>query len=203
MLYNYIIRLEEQLINQQSYLQCRTVYKMNKQPEITEQTRKNIIAAFCRLYEEKPIEKISVKEVIALAGYNRSTFYEYFTDIYALLEFIEDDVIDYIKVGLNNRTKSQTDLLTLLAAKEDYLKVLMGTYGCIHFQDRLKNEFMQVSEPNEYGEIRAYLEEFHMTVSLSMYRLWLKQGKDISLDELSGLIHTLYTEGVQGVVKSV
>ncbi len=176
---------------------------MNKQPEITEQTRKNIIAAFCRLYEEKPIEKISVKEVIALAGYNRSTFYEYFTDIYALLEFIEDDVIDYIKVGLNNRTKSQTDLLTLLAAKEDYLKVLMGTYGCIHFQDRLKNEFMQVSEPNEYGEIRAYLEEFHMTVSLSMYRLWLKQGKDISLDELSGLIHTLYTEGVQGVVKSV
>lgn len=53
---------------------------MNKQPEITEQTRKNIVMAFCRLYEEKPIEKISVKDVIALAGYNRSTFYEYFTD---------------------------------------------------------------------------------------------------------------------------
>jgi len=94
MLYNHIIKFEEWLINQQSYLLCRTVYKMNKQPEITEQTRKNIIMAFCKLYEEKPIEKISVKEIIALAGYNRSTFYEYFTDIYALLKFIEDDVID-------------------------------------------------------------------------------------------------------------
>ena len=177
------------------------VYKMNKQPEITEQTRKNIIAVFCRLYEEKPIEKISVKEVIALAGYNRSTFYEYFTDIYALLEFIEDDVIAYIKAGLNNKIKSQTDLLTLLAAKEDYLKVLMGTYGCIHFQDRLKSEFMQENEKKEYDVIHTYLSEFHMTVSLSMYRLWLKQGKDISLEELSGIIHTLYTEGVRGIVK--
>lgn len=174
---------------------------MNKQPEITEQTRKNIVMAFCRLYEEKPIEKISVKDVIALAGYNRSTFYEYFTDIYALLKFIEDDVIDYIRAGLNNKTKSQTVLLALFAAKEDYLKVLLGTYGCIHFQDRLKSEFMQATDKSN-NSLQPYLAEFHMTVSLSMYRLWLKQGKDISLDELSKLIHILYTEGVQGVTKS-
>lgn len=34
-----------------------------------------------------------------------------------------------------------------------------------------------------------------------MYRLWLKKGKDISLNELSELIHTLYTQGVQGAYK--
>lgn len=119
---------------------------MKKQPEITGQTRKNIIRAFCRLYEEKPIEKISVKDVIALAGYNRSTFYAYFTDIYALLEYIENDVIDYIKNGLDSKTKSQTDLLNLFAAKEDYLKVLLGTFGCVHFQDRLKTEFLKTSK---------------------------------------------------------
>lgn len=102
---------------------------MKKQPEITGQTRKNIIRAFCRLYEEKPIEKISVKDVIALAGYNRSTFYVYFSDIYALLEYIENDVIDYIKNGFDSKTKSQIDLLNLFAAKEDYLKVLLGTFG--------------------------------------------------------------------------
>ena len=174
---------------------------MNKQPEITEQTRKNIIMAFCRLYEEKPIEKISVKDVIALARYNRSTFSEYCSDIYALLKFIEDDVIDYIKAGLNNKVKSQTDLLTLFAAKEDYLKVLLGTYGYIHFQDRLKSEFMQTPDESN-NSLQPYLAEFHMTVSLSMYRLWLKQEKDISLNELSELIHTLYTQGMQGIYKS-
>ncbi len=170
---------------------------MKKQPEITEQTRKNIVMAFCKLYEQKPIEKISVKDVITSAGYNRSTFYEYFADIYALLKYIEDDVIDYIKEKMNNETRSPADLLTLFSAKEDYLKVLLGTYGCIHFQDRLKNEFMQI--PNESdNSLQPYLSEFHMTVSLSMYRLWLKRNKDISLDELSSLIHGLYTNGISG-----
>lgn len=171
---------------------------MKKQPEITEQTRKNIVMAFCRLYDEKPIEKISVKDVITLAGYNRSTFYEYFTDIYALLKYIEDDVIEYIKEGMKNETRSQTDLLTLFSAKENYLKVLLGTYGCIHFQDRLKSEFMQIPDENN-NILQPYLAEFHMTVSLSMYRLWLKRNKDISLDELSSLIHTLYINGISEI----
>lgn len=46
------------------------------------------------------------------------------------------------------------------------------------------------------NSLQPYLAEFHMTVSLSMYRLWLKQEKDISLNELSELILTLYTQGV-------
>lgn len=176
---------------------------MKKQPEVTQQTRKNIITAFCQLYEQKNIEKISVKDVISLAGYNRSTFYEYFSDIYSVLEYIENDVIDYIKMGLDNKTKSQTELLTLLVAKEDYLKVLLGQFGCIHFQDRLKMEFMGKDElPTNNNHLQAYLSEYHIAVSLSMYRLWLSQGKDISLDELSSLIHTLYMEGIGGILFS-
>ena len=40
---------------------------MKKQPEVTEQTRKNIIMAFCQLYETRPIAQIHVKDVIAKA----------------------------------------------------------------------------------------------------------------------------------------
>lgn len=69
---------------------------MRKMPEITEKTKNNIISAFCKLYQEKPIEKIYVKDVIEMAGYNRSTFYQYFNDIYALLDYVEKDVIETI-----------------------------------------------------------------------------------------------------------
>lgn len=175
---------------------------MKKQPEITQQTQKNIITAFCCLYERRPIEQIHVKDVIATAGYNRSTFYEYFTDIYDLLAHIEDDVIQFIKAGMQNSTHNHTDLLRLLSAKEDYLKVLLGPYSGGHFQERLRNEFMQSREPSCDGNpIDAYLSEFHITVSLSMYRLWLRQ-KDMNLDELSQLIDTLYTNGINGVAQS-
>ena len=51
---------------------------MKKQPQVTAITRQNIADAFWELYKTKPMEQITVKDVIAKAGYNRGTFYEYF-----------------------------------------------------------------------------------------------------------------------------
>ena len=58
---------------------------------------------------------------------------------------------------------------------------------------------MQIPDESD-DSFHPYWAEFHMTVSLSMYRLWLKRDKDISLDELSSLIHTLYTNGISGIM---
>lgn len=38
-------------------------------------------------------EKITVKDITNKAGYNRGTFYEYFTDVYDVLNYIEDSLI--------------------------------------------------------------------------------------------------------------
>ena len=177
---------------------------MKKQPEVTEQTKKNIIAAFCRLYAQRPIEQIYVKDVISEAGYNRSTFYEYFQDIYALLNCLENDVIDYIRAKLDDGTRTQADLLQLLSEKEEYLKALLGPFGCVHFQDRLKTELAAESDAViSDGRFEPYFAEFHIEASLSLYRLWLNRGKDISLDELTTLIHILYTHGASGVIGAI
>lgn len=68
----------------------------NKQPAVTEQTKTNLRRAFWQLYEQKPIQKITVKQITDLAGYNRGTFYLYFKDVYDLLEDIEDKVLEVI-----------------------------------------------------------------------------------------------------------
>lgn len=64
-----------------------------KQPEVTEQTKANLRQAFWQLYESKPLQKISVKQITDLAGYNRGTFYLYFDDIRDLLGDIEEKVL--------------------------------------------------------------------------------------------------------------
>lgn len=175
---------------------------MRKQPEVTEQTRKNIISAFCCLYETHPIEQIRAKDVIAIAGYNRSTFYEYFSDIYELLAYLEDDVISYIKTGVAAKSHTSKDLLCLLSDKEEYPSVLLGSFGCVRFQERLKKELIpEQTIMNGDETLQSYLSESHIAVSLSMYQLWLKRNKDISLDELTILIHVLYTNGVNGILE--
>ena len=73
---------------------------MKKQPEITAQTRERLIEAFWSLYREKKIEQITIKQITDLAGYHRSTFYEYFVDIYDVLNQLEDDLLGYFKTNV-------------------------------------------------------------------------------------------------------
>ena len=76
---------------------------MKKQPQVTEQTRANLTRAFWNLYLEKPIEKITVREITDRAGYNRATFYLYFRDVYDLLEQIEEGVLAPIRQLVQER----------------------------------------------------------------------------------------------------
>lgn len=62
---------------------------MGKRVEVTAQTKQNIIDAFWQLYCQYPLSQITVTAVIARAGYNRSTFYEYFRDVADVLDTLE------------------------------------------------------------------------------------------------------------------
>lgn len=52
------------------------------------------------LLKEKPINKITVKEVCELAELNRATFYTHYTDCFALMEDIEQELIDAFEESL-------------------------------------------------------------------------------------------------------
>ena len=49
----------------------------------TEKTENAIKSAFLELRAKRPLEKITVKELCALARINKSTFYTHYQDIYA------------------------------------------------------------------------------------------------------------------------
>ncbi|MEV2911209.1 TetR/AcrR family transcriptional regulator [Paenibacillus larvae] len=118
---------------------------MRKKPEITAQTRKKLMDSFWNLYCEKKIEKISVKEITDQAGYYRSTFYEYFTDIYDVLDQLEIELINYLKESVQGSlvTKQNKDVIKILAtmyeSKGEYLSVLLGENGNPKFNQKLKD----------------------------------------------------------------
>ena len=164
---------------------------MKKQPEVTEKTRQVFVDVFCDLYCKKPIEKISIQEITNKAGYNRSTFYQYFSDIYELLAFVENDVLDYISPKDNRGEAEISDLVALYDEKGTYLNALLGDFGSNRFVERLKacvpleDKNISLSENNQ---LTPYLYEFHISTVLSLFRLWQRRGKDIPLNELLALI---------------
>lgn len=56
-------------------------------------TRRVIKESVLRLLEEKPVNRLTVKEVCDLAQINRATFYAHFADCFDVLAQIEDDLL--------------------------------------------------------------------------------------------------------------
>ncbi|MBK1812195.1 TetR/AcrR family transcriptional regulator [Clostridium sp. YIM B02505] len=114
---------------------------------------KSILAeAFWSLYEEKSLDKITVKEITDKAGYNRATFYVHFDDINDALKYIEDRIFeDFDKkfTDINVETYNQEELLKntieLLKLNEKYYRVLLSSKGDPYFavehKEKLKKLF--------------------------------------------------------------
>jgi AcrR family transcriptional regulator len=119
---------------------------MKKQPELTAQTKENLMEAFWQIYCTTRIEKITVKEITAKAGYNRSTFYEYFTDVYDVLEQIEnavlpvhDGLLPHDPAAVNTTALPVDELTRIYEKNKKYYVVLFGENGDPSFQNKFKN----------------------------------------------------------------
>ncbi|MBQ8356925.1 MAG: TetR/AcrR family transcriptional regulator C-terminal domain-containing protein [Clostridia bacterium] len=68
-------------------------------------TKNAIVESFLRIVGKKPLDKITVRDVVDDCGINRNTFYYYFRDIYAVLEEICHEVAEKLP---ENETLSAT-----------------------------------------------------------------------------------------------
>jgi len=59
-------------------------------------TKRAIVESFVGLLNRKPLDKITVKEIVDDCGINRNTFYYHFEDIHALLTFVIDNEVERV-----------------------------------------------------------------------------------------------------------
>lgn len=88
-------------------------------------TRRALKEAFCRLYIDKPLNKIAIKEVCRIAGYNRSTFYQYYLDLDDLLLEIETETLTYIAAQRKTVHTSDSNFISELMELYEQEKVYM------------------------------------------------------------------------------
>lgn len=58
-----------------------------KHNEQSQQTKQELSSALKKLMETKPLNRITIRELVEACGVNRKTFYYHFEDIYSLLKW--------------------------------------------------------------------------------------------------------------------
>ena len=74
-------------------------------------TRMVIEKCFLELLRNKPVAKITVSELCAMAQINRGTFYKHYQDIPQLLEKLEEDLFDQIREMFRDQAENMERML--------------------------------------------------------------------------------------------
>ena len=87
---------------------------MGKSDARVRYTQRVLKESFLSLLRDKPVNKITVKEVCELAELNRATFYAHYSDCFALMDRIEQELLDAFEQSL--RLIGDFDVSALISA---------------------------------------------------------------------------------------
>lgn len=120
----------------------------------TRRTKLRMETAMIELLKEKSIEKITVRELIERADVSRYTFYNYYYDVYDLLDSIGNEIIEEIvsecrkligKPYQEGQHPIITAMMKIVLAHEDAIQILGGPNGSREFSVRLRRELIQTA----------------------------------------------------------
>lgn len=189
---------------------------MKKKPDQTKNTKEKLENAFWKLYEQKPFEHITVREITQLAGYNRSTFYTYYKDVYDVLEQTEEEILQMFADGYEgkgyicdeNQIKESLSFLgAFLKKNHNRLALLVGENGDVKFALRLLHQMRDGMRRCLSGFGKAddksfeYIVEYMVNAHVGLAVRWFQNGCDIPFERIVELINQLMLGGVVTVLK--
>lgn len=131
-------------------------------------TKRAIQSAFVALLREKPVEKITVKEIAERAEINKTTFYAHYETLDALMNQMEQQTVQMVLEQMNGaqRLLNQPEafvreMFSALSLATDYLGVV-PTSAMSHFTQHLRDAILEQTkrdniEPAQYENVGAIL----------------------------------------------
>ena len=177
-----------------------------RQDRKTRYTKMVLQDSLIELLKEKPISKITIKELCEKADINRTTFYAHYTDQYDLLRKIEEETLSWVKdaaIRLIDETEKNEmmslieGILQYIVDNSRHLQVLMGEQGDIDFQKQLFTLIYRLCDINlssgHNGDTngKELYAVFVVTGSVGLIQHWLKSGLSQSPKDIAKIIYDM------------
>lgn len=170
-------------------------------------SRENIRKAYVELIHEKGTINITVKELVERADVNRSTFYAHYQDIYAVLEEIENEIVQKMLTFLD--ASEHTELLynplpflmrigAELERNREFYRLLIETSGSVAFIQKLKGVFLKqmLTDKKAFSQVKRQ-REFLVCMNLlagggaDLLCDWVTGKIDVPMKELASIVNEI------------
>ena len=186
---------------------------MGKEYKSSAATRRAISEALKALMLQKPLDKITIGEIMDACGMRRQHFYYYFTDIYDLLRWTFEEEALQLRREQSGDLPWQEGLLQLFHYIADHRAI------CLSALDSLGREYLkQLFETDISGIVRrtvdllarengfpenAAMEDTavrFLTLALAgVMESWLRGELTQTPEELIGIFSTIFQDYIRGV----
>jgi len=170
-------------------------------------TIRSIKESFLSLLNEHSYESITVTGLAARAGISKKTFYYYYSSLDALLEEMEDELtnnfLEEIKdFDVWDFDKIVRQFLLFFEDKEGFLfKMILQHNGTVFGEALIEKArrkkiraFGQFSIEDVYK--KKAVRYFTDIVLVDAYRLWIDDGKSVSVDKVAATVKDLVLNGL-------
>lgn len=179
------------------------IKKENQRVRLTKTLLKN---SLIDLMHTHSINKITIKELCEHADVNRSTFYLYYTDQYALLNEVESDLLIQVRQRLEKLDSNVSnlhflkELLTYIKENAEIFNTLLCRQDNIQFQQKfIESSIINLRTNvvlNGSEKVSDYVYCFLTAGCLNMITKWIVADFDMDSNELSELIFRLSDSAV-------
>ena len=166
-------------------------------------TKAQLRAGLARLMQKKSIKEITVKELVDEVDINRSTFYLHYSDIYQMLESIENEIAQAIEEYPLNLVQYGSSypliehIFTILDNNKDICIALMGSNGDMGFVSRMEKMIAETVLRQLSGKFAAdnrdveYVYAFCLNGCVGMIKAWLSSENQESTKHMAELTHRM------------
>ncbi len=170
---------------------------MNIQNNKRRQTTKmNIEKAFIELLQTREITKITVSDICKITGYNRSTFYANYMDIYDLADTLRKKLESELNTLYEEDTFNniRTDYLKLFQHVQDN-QIFYNTYFKLGYDSTHTVDLGLLTQENKIfpEEHMQYHIHFHKAGLNAILKMWLSTGCKELPETMVKIIQDEYT----------
>lgn len=162
-------------------------------------SKKLIVQALADLLQEKPLDKITVTDVVNRAQINRGTFYAHFCDVPDVINHLIMGIFSTIEQAISEEPKQLSDIPHVLLKRiqffleEDmeFCRKVMNSGASLMMQERLIQFVLEYMLQHEhvygFGDHKLY----ELTIRFcagglgNLYRDWFAGKLELSLDQLT------------------